>query len=184
MLGGLTAGAALPLLSGCDVLGSSPEGRAPTGVGASTASAQAQAQAQAEDVPAFGPDVRLAAEALAVTLAAADALAAWLETTPPPTRRVAARVAAAEATHRTHAALLESAVPAASPRASGRLAPDLAGRASTEPPLSAVRVEAMLGSALRDASLEAASGPFARLLAAMAAASSQHAALLRGTVVV
>lgn len=119
-----------------------------------------------------GPDVALAATVLRDEQAILDQLVATVRRHP----KVRPTVAGARATHRAHVDLLTRAVPRDAPPPSGATTPrpgavpaDAAAALN-----SLARAEGELGAAVRRGALVADSGPFARLLASMAAAAGQQ----------
>ena len=126
-----------------------------------------------DPAPAEDPDAALATQALA---AEAELLAVLDTVTADRPRRLKA-LAANRAVHEAHVQLLRGAATVApgTPTTSAR---PFAGddRAAY---LALARAEDRLGQTLRRAAFSAQSGPFARVLAGMAAASAQQSATLR-----
>lgn len=162
VLAGL-AGFAGAGLVGCTADGqSNPPKRRPTPVAASA-----------------DPDVALAAEALASQRQVLDLLQA--------TRKrhhgLAARLAPAIAAHEAHADLLSHAVPkgvSASPSPTATATPGRHGvsRSRAQAMAKVVEAEQQLATVAKRQAFRAESGSFARLLASMAAAAAQYAAVL------
>jgi hypothetical protein len=125
--------------------------------------------------PGTDPDVRIAATVLERERVLLERVAATARKHP----RLAPQLATARAAHRAHVALLTKAVPndtpvkspgpGATPRVPNKPVPALSALAAAEKRLSDVGARS---------SLAARSGPFARLLASMAAAASQQSVLL------
>jgi hypothetical protein len=125
--------------------------------------------------PGTDPDVKIAAAVLERERALLDRVAATARKHP----RLAPELASARAAHRAHVALLTKAVPNDTPVRTP--APGAARRVPSRPgpALSALAAaETRLGDAGARSSLAARSGPFARVLASMAAAASQQSAHL------
>jgi hypothetical protein len=125
--------------------------------------------------PGTDPDVKIAATVLERERVLLERVAATAHKHP----RLAPTLATARASHRAHVALLTKAVPNNTPvrsPAPGAL-PRVPGRAAAA--LSALAVaERRLSDVGARSSLAARSGPFARVLASMAAAASQQSAQL------
>jgi hypothetical protein len=123
--------------------------------------------------PAVDPDVRLAATVLMHERAMLERVSATARRHPATARALAGALAA----HRAHVALLTKAVPDDTPFVSssrGGLKPGPVPRRAG-PALSALaQAESRLSGIGAHSSLAARSGPFARVLASMAAAASQQ----------
>jgi hypothetical protein len=125
--------------------------------------------------PGTDPDVKIAATVLERERALLERVAATARKHP----RLAPELASARAAHRAHVALLTKAVPNDTPvrkpapgsahRVPGRPGPALSALAAAETRLSGIGARS---------SLAARSGPFARVLASMAAAAAQQSARL------
>jgi len=124
--------------------------------------------------PQPNPDEAIAAEALA----AQTVLLALLDSVTHGRPRRLRRLAASRAVHLAHIQLLTEAVPGS-----------VATEPSARPPfrgndraayLALARAEDGLGQTLRRGAFRSQSGPFARVLSGMAAASAQQAATMRG----
>jgi hypothetical protein len=124
-------------------------------------------------VPEPDPDEAIAAEAVA----AQTALLSLVDSVTRDRPRRLRSLAATRTVHLAHLTLLAEAVPgAATPTASP--GPPFPGndRAAY---LALARAEDSLGQSLRHGAFRAQSGPFARVLSGMAAASAQQAATIR-----
>lgn len=123
---------------------------------------------------AADPDVQLAASALLVVRRAQHEL----ERTVGRHRALRDALVPAVAVHQAHASLLTGAVPPGTdvgPGSGGRPPSPDARTALAD----AIALEERTGRALRDASLAARSGSFARVLGGMVAATAQQATLMR-----
>jgi hypothetical protein len=126
--------------------------------------------------PTRDHDVRLAARVLAGEQAMLDRVLATLRRHP----GLAAALAAARQGHREHVDVLVAAVPAGArtPRTAARPRPVPGGPGAALSSLAGAE-DRLARLRARDA-LTARSGPFARVLASMAAAAAQQGALLAG----
>lgn len=127
--------------------------------------------------PATDPDVKLAAAVLDKERAMLDRVAATARRHP----RLAATLAGTRAVHRAHVALLTRAVPDDTPFRSPSPGADGPARVPRGPAraLSALAAaERRLSDVGARSSLASRSGPFARVLASLAAASSQQSVRL------
>jgi hypothetical protein len=133
--------------------------------------------------PAPSPDVALAASVLAAEQRVLDLVEATVRRHPGQT----GALASARAAHRAHVALLADAAPdhgsaSPSPSVSPSSSPSVPVVAVPASPAAALRAlgarEAALAASERAGAEKARSGAFARVLASMAAAAQQQAALL------
>jgi hypothetical protein len=137
--------------------------------------------------PAADPDVTLASTVLAAERAVLDRVRATAAAHPP----LAVRLAATAAVHARHVRLLTRAVPPQQRSASPSPSPSTSASTPAPPVVphgqakalqALARAEDDLCASGKQAAFTARSGEFARLLASMAAAAAQQAAVLRAPV--
>jgi hypothetical protein len=158
----LTGAAAAALLAGC------------TSDGPADRDLEAPAEGTGTE-PVRDPDL----EAAAAALAAVEAQLALLESMTRGRARRRRALAGTEAVHRAHQRLLAEAVPEETAEATPSPGPVWVG-SDREAFRVLASAEHRLGRTTRRLALEARSGPFARVLAGIAAASAQQSVLLRG----